>query len=149
MVHNRAHTCPWGVEGVLKRQGVDTTLHCGNIWKWVNVPNHVNEQNVPNHVTQQWRRVFQNEGVCTPTCLPWSHDGPWTALPCIPLMLPTTLSWQQTRAEWHDLAHFAHWCDLAHLLIFKYFHSGGWHPTPVIVAHLLHPRDKKTNYMIT
>ena len=24
MVNNRAHTCTWGVEGVLQRQGVDT-----------------------------------------------------------------------------------------------------------------------------
>ena len=31
--------------------------------------------------------------------------------------------------------------DLAHLLIFKYLHSGGWYPSPVFVAHLLHPRD--------
>ena len=31
LVNNRAHTYPWGVEGVLQRQGVDTTLHCGNI----------------------------------------------------------------------------------------------------------------------
>ena len=51
-------------------------LHCGIIWKWVNVPNHVNEQNVPNHLTEQWRRVFQHEGVCTPTCLLWSHWEP-------------------------------------------------------------------------
>ena len=30
---------------------------------------------------------------------------------------------------------------LAHLLIFKYLHGGGWYSSPVFVAHLLHPRD--------
>ena len=51
-------------------------LHCRIIWKWVNVPNQVNEQ---------WRRVFQNEGVhpCMPPVKPleamvWS---PWGCHP--------------------------------------------------------------------